>query len=277
MERFLRDIAVGRSVPKSPRQNGVSRTRGGQATGGPAVASRTLGMLGTILERAVRDGMLEKNPARGVARPKDQERKPPFSFNHIAALGKAVRDAEAEADNVVGLRAVRFLLFSGCRRMEGGLALNWGTVDRQARCLRFKDTKSGAQIRPLGRSARKHLESFLPKNAAASDFVFPGNSATGHFVGLPRVWERLRRRAGKEDVSIHGLRHWFASAAAAMGYSELVIAGLLGHRIKGVTARYATAPDSALLAAADAVSPEIASHLDGNAADNVVPLTRTAR
>jgi hypothetical protein len=36
-----------------------------------------------------------------------------------------------------------------------------------------------------------------------------------------------------------------------MGDSELTIAGLLGHSVSGVTARYAHVPDAALLAAAD--------------------------
>ena len=39
-----------------------------------------------------------------------------------------------------------------------------------------------------------------------------------------------------------------------MGFSELTIAGLLGHSVPGVTARYAHIPDRALLAAADQVS-----------------------
>ena len=38
----------------------------------------------------------------------------------------------------------------------------------------------------------------------------------------------------------HGLRHWFASAAAEMNFSELTITGLLGHRIASISA-----PDSA--------------------------------
>jgi integrase len=92
--------------------------------------------------------------------------------------------------------------------------------------------------------------------------VFPGLSDTGYFVGLPKVWARVSARAGIDGVSIHGLRHWFASAATAMNFSELTIAGLLGHTIKGVTARYATAPDSSLLVAADAVSARIAEAMD---------------
>jgi integrase len=280
MERFMHDVIAGKTAA-APRKGKAesTRARGGMAKGGAGAASRTLGMLGTILQMAVRDELRADNPVHGIARPKDNERKPPFSFEIVEAIGKALREAEAEGESVIGLRAIRFLLLSGCRRMEA-LALQWGTVDRQNRCLRFKDTKSGAQIRPLGRAALEWLETFQPKEAPPTAYVFPSadrhGRATprGHFVGLPRAWQRVCKRAKIEGVSIHGLRHWFASAATAMGYSELVIAGLLGHRVKGVTARYATAPDSALLAAADNVAGEIARHLDGEAqaSGNVVPL-----
>jgi integrase len=81
-------------------------------------------------------------------------------------------------------------------------------------------------------------------------------------VGLPKVWQRIAARAEIRGVSIHGLRHWFASAAAEMNFSELTIAGLLGHHVRGVTARYATTPDSALLAAADRVSARLYEALD---------------
>ena len=57
-----------------------------------------------------------------------------------------------------------------------------------------------------------------------------------------------------------------------MNFSELTIAGLLGHSVRGVTARYATAPDCALLTAADRVSLYISDFLDGKKIDNVVTL-----
>jgi hypothetical protein len=49
-----------------------------------------------------------------------------------------------------------------------------------------------------------------------------------------------------------------------MNFSELTIAGLLGHKVKGITARYAHAPDAALLAAADRVSHRLNQTLDGD-------------
>lgn len=266
MERFLREVMAGKAAPKrAEKHKDGKRPLGGQTTGGPAVASRTLGMLGTILQRAVRDGVLASNPARGIARPKDQEKKPPFSFETVARLGLALRAREAQGENVAGISAIRFLLLTGLRRMEA-LTLTWGMVDRRARCFRFEDTKSGKQVRPLGRAALELLASFEPKDAKPTDYVFPGAEAGKHLIGLPKVWARVTKRAEIDDVSLHGLRHWFASAATEMNFSELTIAGLLGHRVKGVTARYATAPDSALLTAVDRVALRIAEVLDGREA-----------
>jgi site-specific recombinase XerD len=68
-----------------------------------------------------------------------------------------------------------------------------------------------------------------------------------------------RNRAGIAPVvSLHVLRHTIAAVAAELGFSELTIAGLLGHRVPGITARYAHMPDRALLTAADQVSSRLA-------------------
>jgi integrase len=156
------------------------------------------------------------------------------------------------------------------------LTLKWGMVDRRARCIRFEDTKTGEQTRPLGRAALDWLTSFEPKDAKPGVYVFPGVIEGEHLVGLPKIWARVTKRAGIQEVSLHGLRHWFASAAAAMNFSELTIAGLLGHHVKGVTARYATAPDSALVAAADRVSLRISDALDSKTGATVISIAATA-
>jgi integrase len=73
-------------------------------------------------------------------------------------------------------------------------------------------------------------------------------------------------------VTPHTLRHSFASVAADLGMSELTIAGLLGHRIGTVTARYAHTADAVLIAAADRVASAIARKLAGGSPAEVVPL-----
>lgn len=265
MEKFLRDVAAGKGS-KQRKATG----RGGKTRGGQGVAGRTLSMLGTILQRAVRDDILKTNPVRGVKRPKDKVRKPPFSFEALAKVGEVLREAEAASENANAIAAIRLLALTGLRRMEA-LALKWEEVDFKARCLRLSDTKTGPQIRPIGRAALDLLSS-LPRYETLP-YVFPNKTEEGHLVGLPHFWDRIAKRAGVEGVSLHGLRHWFASAAAELNYSELTIAGLLGHRAKGITARYATAPDSALLSAADQTAHRIAHLLEGDAqVTNVVDI-----
>jgi integrase len=152
------------------------------------------------------------------------------------------------------------------------LQLTWDLIDAPGHCVRFRDTKSGKQMRAVGRSALEHFASIKPKAAKPDDFVFPGSSKAGHLVGLPKMWERVAARAKLKGVTLHGLRHWFASGATELGYSDLIIGALLGHAKKGITGRYATAPDPALIAAADKISMALAMALDCTTVDNVVQL-----
>ena len=59
-----------------------------------------------------------------------------------------------------------------------------------------------------------------------------------------------------------------------MNYSDFVIGGMLGHAKRGVTGRYANAPDSALLMAADRVSQKLADTVDGTKSGKVVQMGR---
>jgi integrase len=264
IEKMQLDIAAGRTARKRPEG------RGGVTTGGKGVAARTVGMLGTILEFARRRRLISANPARGIERLPEGRQRRFLDLVEIGQLGATIREAEAEGfENRTGLAAIRFLLMTGVRRNEA-LGLPWVLVDASARCIRFADSKSGAQLRPIGAAAVTLLET-LPR-ADGADFVFPADRGDGHFIGLPRVLERMCVRAKLAGVTVHVLRHSFAAAAAEMGFSELTIAGLLGHSVPGVTARYAHVPDRALLAAADQVSMRIAAGLDGDAVAEVIEL-----
>jgi integrase len=269
VERFFLDVMEGKTAKPLPRDKKTGRqAKGAPVTGGTGAASRVLDLLGTILQRGVRDGLLLRNPAFGIERPKSKPVRPPFSFRAIARVGAALRDREAlETQNA--LHAVQLLILTGCRRMEV-LTLRWRMIDQAGHCFRFDDTKTGPQVRPVGASALSLLDSFRPAKSKAQDFVFPGDGERGHFVGLPKAWTRIAAAAQVEDVSIHGLRHWFASAATEMGYSDLIIAPLLGHSGRGITSRYANAPDTALIAAADRISQRLADALDGTAAEGKV-------
>jgi integrase len=74
-----------------------------------------------------------------------------------------------------------------------------------------------------------------------------------------------------DAITLHTLRHSFASVAAEIGYRELVIAGLLGHSAGSVTSSYVHL-DKALAAAADQTASTIAAALDGKAPPEVILL-----
>jgi integrase len=264
IERMQLDIAAGKTARRRPEG------RGGETTGGKGVAARTVGMLGTILEFARRRRLIAANPARGIAKLREGRQRRFLNLDEIGQLAAVMRAAEAEGfESRTGLAAIRFLLLTGLRRNEA-LALPWEWVDAGGRCIRFADSKSGAQLRPIGVAAVALLKS-LPR-AEGALFVFPADRGGGHFVGLPRVLARMCTRARLAGVTVHVLRHSFAAAAAEMGFSELTIAGLLGHSVPGVTARYAHVPDRALLAAADQVSRRVDAGLAGVTHADVIEL-----
>jgi integrase len=270
IERMKASIIAGKTA--KPR---VKEGRGGIATGGPGAAARTLGMMTTILEYARKPlKLIAENPARGVKKPPDRKQRRFLSVEEITKLGRTMREAEAAGENATALAVIRLLLLTGLRRMEA-LALPRAWADGRARCIRFGDTKSGAQLRPIGTEAVKLIEVQPVRDGCP--WVFPAAHGDGHLVGLPKVLERICAKAGLAGVTVHVLRHSFAATAAEMGFSELTIAGLLGHSVPGVTARYAHVPDSALVVAADLVATRIAAALDGKAEAEIVPLRRGTR
>jgi integrase len=93
---------------------------------------------------------------------------------------------------------------------------------------------------------------------------FQPTGGDGHFIGVVRMLDRVCAKAELEQVTPHVLRHTFASVAGDLGFSELTIAGLLGHSARGVTQGYVHL-DTALVVAANRVSVRIAELLDGNA------------
>lgn len=264
LEGFQADIVAGKTA------RARTGPRGGNTTGGPGVAGRTAGMLHTIFAQAKRLNRIEANPAEGQRKftaPKKAKRR--LSLEEIARLGAAMGEAAADHENATGLGAIRVLLLTGFRRMEGlGLKRAW--VRGREGAVYFPDTKSDFQIRAIGRSAVETIET--QPGRKGSDHVFPADIGDGHFIGVVRVLERVCTRAELTGVTPHTLRHTFASVAGDLGFSELTIAGLLGHAPRGVTQGYIHL-DAALVVAAHQVSAEIAQALD----EPMLKRTRSAR
>ena len=252
MEELQANIAAGKTAHKPEGK------RGGIATGGGGVGGRTLAMLRAIFEHAVRHQLIEANPARGARKIASQKRSRRLTLADLRTLGKAMREAASNNESPTGLAAIRFILLTGFRRNEAlGIRRDWlltlGGID-------FPDTKSGPQVRPIGRVAVQLLQGRFKGNNQT--WAFPSDRTDGHFVGLPKVLARICAIVGLKGVTVHMLRHTFASVAGDLGFSELVIAGLLGHRAGSVTGGYVHL-DSALVTAASRIANAIAETLEG--------------
>ena len=224
IERLQGDIAAGRTA--RARKTG----RGGQTAGGVGVASRAISTLRSLLNHARRLGLIEVSPAMGVRIMASQKMKRYLSAGEIRHLGKVMAQMEREGEHPTGLAAIRVMLLTGFRRMEV-LAMHKEWVQPDDNLVRFPDTKSGPQIRVAGDAAMAELEAQALRSH--SPFIFPADWGDSHFIGVVRVLDRVCAKAGLDAVTPHTLRHSFASMAAAQGFSELTIAGLLGALLLG--------------------------------------------
>ena len=146
------------------------------------------------------------------------------------------------------------LCLKGCRVSEI-VGLKWSEVDLDQNCLWLEDTKSGRSLRAIDSTAIAILK--RQPRLMNSPYVFPGAKGAYAYQGMNKEARRLFAAADLADASCHTLRHTFASVASGIGYSDGTIAGLLGHKGKGVTSRYVHRPDQALLSAAEATSSAI--------------------
>jgi integrase len=269
IEGMQADIAMGKTAVKI--EEGHKHPHGSMPKGGSGTAARTLAMLSTILEHAVRHRLIETNPARGARKFAYKRRTMRLTLEQVRQLGQALQEAAAANVNPTGLAVIHLLMLSGLRRSEAlGLKAGW-LIDNG---ISFPDTKTGAQMRPLGKAAMELLRA-RANGEAAGEWIFPGDRGDGHFAGLATVLERVCKLAGLTGVTPHMLRHSYASIAGELGYSELTIAGLLGHAAGSVTAGYVHL-DQALVSAADRVAGVIADALDGEPEAHVIPLREGA-
>lgn len=256
VDSFMHAVAEGKTAgsTKTAKKRGLARVRGGKGT-----ATRTVGLLGSIFSYAVRHRMRADNPVRGVVRFADGRRERRLSGDEYRALGDALRKSEAESVWPAAVAVARFLALTGWRSGEA-LGLRWDEVDLARRTATLAETKTGRSIRPLSATACDVL-----RNLTRSEgLIFPATRGDGRMAGFPKLWAKI---AGKvelpSDVTPHVLRHSFASLAGDLGYSELTIAALVGHRGHSITSRYVHAADAVLLAAADAVADRTSALMAG--------------
>jgi integrase len=273
VDKFMHDVAGGSTKRRShlSKPRAVSNVRGGRGA-----ATRTVGLLGAIFTYAMRSGLRADNPVVGIIRFADGRRERRLSNGEYWQLGEGAASSGGVWPYAVA--AVRFLALTGWRSGEA-LKLRWRDLDLERHVALLPDTKTGASMRPLSLVSVQEIHKLA--RGSADDLVFPSTREGMVMSGFPSLFDKIARAGGLfKDITPHVLRHSFASVAADLGFSELTIAALIGHRGGSITSRYTHHADAVLLAAADQVAGRIAHlmSLEGSVEEsNVVRIAMRGR
>ena len=199
-------------------------------------ANRVLALVRAMFNKADDIGFHGTNPAKGVAKFKEEKRD---RFLQAGELPKFFAALNAEP-NEDFRDAFTLAILTGARR-GNVLAMRWEDIDLQRGLWSIPAAvaKAGVTIVvPLVAPAVTLLEG-RRKAAAGSPWVFPSTSKAGHLVETKSAWKRILDRAGLSNVRMHDLRRTLGSWQALLGSSLPIIGKSLGHTQASTTQVYA--------------------------------------
>lgn len=243
--------------------------------------------LSAVLAKAVKWGYLQSNPADRAEKPKLSRQESPYleetEARHLLEL--------LQAEPIKWRALITFDLLSGLRRAEL-LGLRWEDVDLDNYMIQIKQTsnylpglgvyvgtpKTATSRRPLRLSQAAILllleyktwqdaqrEALGDAWADRDGRVFTTDTGTPIFPDSVTQWfTRFVQRTGLPKVTVHSLRHTYASLMIADGTPLVVVSHRLGHAQTSTTANiYAH-----VIASADAKAQEA---MDNKFKDLVAP------
>jgi integrase len=217
-----------------------------QARGlGSASRRQAYSVLKSLLDTAVRDKLLTRNPVPELPRPKKApKRKPRF-----LTAGEVERLLDAAKTARVYRPVVEFLVHTGMRRGEA-LAVTWENVDMEGRVI-FSDA---TLVRVNGKLIRQEVPKtddsarWIPMTEQCHELLLAQSPAPSGLVWMTRdggllephnLWRAVVTAAAKAklaDVHPHTLRHTAASLMIGAGVPLKAVSEFLGHSSISITA-----------------------------------------
>lgn len=229
------DALAVRSWLASLRADGLARTS----------IVRRLSALRTFFGFLEREGLVDGNPARGVATPRT-ERNLPVTLS-VAEAAAVVEAPPPDTELGIRDRALLELLYATGLRVSELVGLSLPDVDLPGRQVRTIGKGRRERIIPFGEKAAEALAAWLPARLA----LLAGRRARGEPLFLNARGGRLTDRSVRRvllsalsaaevprHASPHALRHSFATHLLAAGADLRTIQELLGHASLATTQRY---------------------------------------
>jgi integrase len=231
----------------------VSRFRDAEAKKrSRATANLSLKVLRVCFGEAVRQDLIEVNPAARVKmlKSKDKSAKRAFTVSEIRRILKACGDD----DEWRGL--VLFGLYLG-QRLSDLAKLTWRAIDLDTGEVTFTTRKTGRRmVLPLMQPLANYLSS-LPVNDEPNAYIFPRAAKASHtgtlsnrfrdiLVAAGLVEPRSHKGTGKgrsharemSEISFHSLRHSAVTMLKASGVSDVLAREIVGHESAAVSRQY---------------------------------------
>jgi len=216
--------------------------------------------LAAVFNYAVEENLLRESPLEALEKPSADTKLPrAVRPTHVDAIAAEIRSDRREKiegnthgagigeyDLVWMIPAFRFLLYTGLRGAELG-RLRWNDVDRERGHVRVSDRKTGREETvPLVEKAEQALESADTVPGEGRDYVFRARpsapterDADSFRSNLSWKFTKYRKRAGLPDyLTLHGLRHGFATMLAEAGKSAHTIKRACRHRDIDTSLKY---------------------------------------
>jgi tyrosine recombinase XerC len=205
---------------------------------------RKLASLRSFYDFCLRRKYVTENPAKILARPRQDKRVPSFLSEDEAAELLDLPRGGGPLD--LRDRAVLELLYATGVRVGELVGIETGDIHFGERLVRVRGKGKKERLVPFGGKALKAMEAYRPARAAlarggeggeAFFLNYRGGRLTTRSVQR-MVHKYIRRTAVARKISPHSLRHSFASHLLGRGADLRVIQELLGHASLSTTQKY---------------------------------------
>ncbi|MBN2789907.1 MAG: site-specific integrase [Candidatus Delongbacteria bacterium] len=179
-----------------------------------------------VLNKAVKEKLIQENPANNISLKGEQSKREFFSLEEIQILAKT------EKTNINSCNGFIFCCFAGLRFSD---VKKLKYSDIKEGYIEFKQKKTGQNERmKLSSSALKIIDK--QKKTVVSDYVFNFM----HYSQVERhLKEWVKRAEINKNITFHSSRHTFATLSLTNDIDIFTVSKLLGHRDLKTTQIYA--------------------------------------
>jgi integrase len=221
LERHLLvNLAPLHSLPINQVDRRAIAAQLARMNGSPVQANRTRSTLTSFLNWAMREGLIDSNPALATNKYPEQSRDRVLTNAELRTLWLAL--PEGDFGDIL-----RILVLTGARGREIS-DLHWDEINLEKGVIElpaYRVKNRRKHVIPISGAVRAILER---REQNGSDFVF-GTSGSSGFSGWSRCKERLDEAIEIPAWTVHDLRRVFASGAAEIGIQPHIIEAALNH------------------------------------------------